>query len=324
MPQLPQNTLGIGIFHPPSEEKPSASPRERLRHGTRLCVTLAQATLQRGSAPIDQVSLVEAGEFEPGAEVLLVHVAEPAAFAVGHVPGAVHVAPAELICGVPPATGRLPSKERLNALFSRLGYRPDLDICAYDDEGGGWAGRFLWTLDVIGHRRWRYLNGGIHAWLAAGKPVATGAGRVPTPTAAQVALDSSPVAEAEDVLRAMNDPDQVIWDVRSAEEFRGERRAAKRAGHVPGAQHLDWLRLKDPDGHLRLMPDLPELLCRHGITPDKAVITHCQTHHRSGLSYMVARLLGFPRIRAYHGSWSEWGNREDLPIAVGDAEVVDG
>ena len=296
------------------------------RRGTslprRLCVTLAQLTTTKRNRPIDQVSLVEAERFEPSAAVLLVYVAEPAVFAAGHIAGSVHVAPAELVCGTPPATGRLPSRERLNGLFSRLGYHPGLDILAYDDEGGGWAGRFLWTLDVIGHRRWRYLNGGIHAWVAAGKPIATGAGYTPTPTAADLALDPSPVAEAEDLLSAMNDADQVIWDVRSAEEFRGERRAAKHAGHVPRAKHLDWLRLKNPDDHLRLSPNLPDLLRRHGISPDKAVITHCQTHHRSGLSYMVARLLGFPRIRAYHGSWSEWGNRDDLPIAVGDAETL--
>lgn len=273
-------------------------------------------------APINQVGLVEAEGFEPDDATLLIYVAEPAVFAAGHIAGSVHVAPAELICGAPPATGRLPSQARLNALFSRLGYRPDIDILAYDDEGGGWAGRFLWTLDVIGHRRWRYLNGGIHAWLAAGKPVAAGAGYIPAQTIVDVTLHPSPVAEAEDVLSAIDDADQVIWDVRSAEEFRGERRAAKRAGHVPGAKHLDWLRLKNPRDHLRLAPKLPELLRRHGITADKSVITHCQTHHRSGLSYMVARLLGFPRIRAYHGSWSEWGNRDDLPIAAGDAQAA--
>ncbi len=273
--------------------------------------------------PISQVSLAEAGEFELGTDTLLVHVAAPAAFAAGHIPGAVHVAPAELICGVPPAVGRLPPTERLNALFSRLGYRPDLDIVAYDDEGGGWAGRFLWTLDVIGHWRWRYLNGGIQAWAAAGKPIDTGAGRIPNPTSVSLTLDLSPVAEAEDLLRAKEDPDQVIWDVRSPAEYRGERREAKHAGHVPGARHLDWLELKDPDDHLRLTSDLPDRLRRRGITGDRAIITYCQTHHRSGLSYMVARLLGFPCVRAYHGSWSEWGNRDDLPIAVGDNHRAD-
>ena len=66
------------------------------------------------------------------------------------------------------APGRLPDPAALEALFAAIGYGPDANIVAYDDEGGGWAGRFLWTLDCIGHRSWRYLNGGLQAWHAAG------------------------------------------------------------------------------------------------------------------------------------------------------------
>jgi len=73
----------------------------------------------------------------------------------------------------------------------------------------------------------------------------------------------------------------------------------------------------DPARQLRLIEHLPELLAAHGISPEKQVITHCQTHHRSGLTYLAARLLGFPRIRAYHGSWGEWGNRDDTPVETG-------
>jgi thiosulfate/3-mercaptopyruvate sulfurtransferase len=72
--------------------------------------------------------------------------------------------------------------------------------------------------------------------------------------------------------------------------------------------------LKDPERATRLVEDLPALLAEHGVDPARPVITHCQSHHRSGLSYMVGRLLGFASIRAYHGSWAEWGNRDDLPI----------
>jgi thiosulfate/3-mercaptopyruvate sulfurtransferase len=248
----------------------------------------------------------------------LIHVADAAAYQQNHLPHALLVEPRELVDGTPPAPGRLPGIDRLEALFSRLGYHKDADFVLYDDEGGGWAGRFAWTLDVIGHRSWTYLDGGIHAWAAAGGELESGPCRYPEPTAVSVQIDREPIAEIEDVLAAMDDPGEDIWDVRSREEYLGQKSGSARAGHIPGAKHLDWMRLKDPERHLRLTEDLPSLLARHGIDPERPAITHCQTHHRSGLSYMVGRLLGFARIRAYHGSWSEWGNRSDLPVAEGE------
>jgi 3-mercaptopyruvate sulfurtransferase SseA len=253
----------------------------------------------------------------PRPGVLLVHVAGAAAYQAAHIAGAVLVEPGELVAGTPPAPGKLPSPGQLEALFTRLGYHPDLDIVVYDDEGGGWAGRFIWTLDIFGHRRWSYLDGGIHAWHAAGLPLASGPGPAPAATPVTLHLDLSPVAEVEDVLAAIDDAGSVIWDARSEAEYLGLRTGSRRAGHVPGAVNIDWQALMDPARQLRLITNLRELLAAHGITPDKRVITHCQTHHRSGLTYLAARLLDYPAIRAYHGSWSEWGNLEDTPVETG-------
>jgi thiosulfate/3-mercaptopyruvate sulfurtransferase len=253
----------------------------------------------------------------PRQDLLLIHVAEAAAYHQAHLPGAVLVEPRMMVSGTPPAPGRLPDQARLNALFSHIGYRPDLKIVVYDDEGGGWAGRFIWTLDVIGHDAWSYLDGGIHAWHAAGLPLEAGPGPDVTPTSVSLSLHRGPIAEQEDVMAAIGDSEQIIWDVRSPEEYRGERSGARRAGHVPTAINLDWMRLKDPARNLCLVSDLPDLLARHGIDGSKRIITHCHSHHRSGLSYLVGRLLGFPDIRGYHGSWAEWGNAEDTPVATG-------
>jgi len=224
------------------------------------------------------------------------------------------VEPRELVDGTPPAPGRLPDLERLQVLFERLGYHPDNEFILYDDEGGGWAGRFAWTLDVIGHEGWSYLDGGIHAWAEIDGELSSGPCRFPTPTSVNFEIHRGPIAEVDDVLAAMDDPNQVIWDVRSREEFLGLRSGSARAGHIPGAHHLDWMQLKDPTRAFRLVENLEGLLSAHAIDPKRPTITHCQTHHRSGLSYMIARLLKFQEIRAYHGSWSEWGNRDDLPV----------
>jgi thiosulfate/3-mercaptopyruvate sulfurtransferase len=264
---------------------------------------------------IDAAAL-EALLADPPDALRLVQVTDAAVFHQYHLPTALCVEPRELVCGVPPASGKLPSLSTLNALFDRLGYSEECEFVVYDDEGGGWAGRFAWTLDVLGHRRWGYLDGGIHAWAARGGALESGHEATPPAASVDLTIDRAPIASLEDVLAAIDDPAQQIWDVRSREEFLGLRSGSARAGHIPGAVNLDWLLLKDPEHDQRLKQDLPALLASHGVDPDKRIITHCQTHHRSGLSYMVGRLLGFSDIRAYDGSWAEWGNRDDTPVTT--------
>jgi thiosulfate/3-mercaptopyruvate sulfurtransferase len=95
---------------------------------------------------------------------------------------------------------------------------------------------------------------------------------------------------------------------------------AQRGGHIPGAINLDWLELIDSNNHMRLkdLSSLQVKLNELGITADKMIITHCQTHHRSGLSYLLMKILGYPHIKGYHGSWGEWGNSDATPIEIGD------
>ena len=242
-------------------------------------------------------------------------------FQQAHIPGSVHLAPASLQCGIKPASGKLPDRQALSELFAGLGLRPDHHVVAADDEGGGWAGRLIWTLDCIGHQRYSLLNGGLVAWIRERHPV-TQAMTTATPSDyAVAAIESDPIAQLQDILSRLGDSQLGIWDARSAEEYAGTRILAQRGGHIPGAAHLEWTELMDQTRNLRLLPlpTIESMLAQRGLTPDKRIVTHCQSHHRSGLTYFVAKLLGYPRIQGYDGSWSEWGNRDDTPIATGTA-----
>lgn len=249
------------------------------------------------------------------ATLLIIDLGKASVYQQVHVPGAVLLNVKELISGVQPSPGKLAPLEQISAVLSSIGLTPDTHVVVYDDEGGAAAGRFIWTLDVIGHSHYSYLNGGIHAWLAAGlTPESTSN----TPAASQytASLKEGASADIDYVMAHYADTDHVIWDARSPEEFDGSMIRAQRAGHIPGAQNYEWTRAVDRQNAMRVRPldDVRAELATLGITGDKTIITHCQTHHRSGFTYLLGKLLGFTRIKGYAGSWSEWGNRPDTPI----------
>ncbi len=247
------------------------------------------------------------------ADLILIDLSSAARYAAGHIPGAQWVDAKRTQLGQPPAPGLLPERTQLEALFADIGHRPDATYVLYDDEGGPWAGRFIWLLDVIGHSRHHFLNGGLQAWISEGRELSqdTPARR---PTQVSLTLHDEPTATRDYLQSRLGDTDVAIWDVRGADEYRGEKLSSARGGHIPGAINFEWTAGMDPQRGMRIRTDIADVLHHLGITPDKEIITHCQTHRRSGFTYVVAKSLGYPRVKAYAGSWAEWGNLPDTPI----------
>lgn len=246
--------------------------------------------------------------------LLIVDLSHPDRYGAGHIPGAFHVHPQQTQRGTPPAPGMLPTPDALQQLVEHIGLSRDHHVVVCDDEGGGWAGRFIWLLDCIGHPHYSFLNGGMLAWQDEDLPLSSEP-PTPGPSDVQVTLESAPSATLEEVVASLDDKDTVVWDARSAAEYRGERTGSAKAGHIPGAINLEWTQAMDPNRAFRLRTDesLQRMLNQVGITPDKRIITHCQSHHRSGLTYLVAKHLGYD-VRGYDGSWAEWGNHPDTPV----------
>ena len=190
-------------------------------------------------------------------------------------------------------------------------------VIVYDDEGGGWAGRLIWTLDMIGHKHYRYLNGGMHSWCQAGFNTETGQTQASASHyTARLNEHALPSVNKDELIAKLGQTNLSIWDARSPQEFSGEKRLTQRGGHIPGAVNFEWTQGMDKTRGLRFkdLTQLRSTLAKQGIVENNEVITHCQTHHRSGFTYLLGKVLGFRDIKAYPGSWSEWGNDANTPI----------
>ncbi|SER05197.1 thiosulfate/3-mercaptopyruvate sulfurtransferase [Amphritea atlantica] len=250
------------------------------------------------------------------ANLLILDLSSAENYHKGHIPGAIHMDPARLLRGHGEVPNKIPEPEQLSRLLGEIGLTPERHVVVYDDQMGPWAGRMIWTLNSIGHQRCSFVNGHLVGWIEAGLPLETQI-NTPTPTLYPVTLTSEYLADIAYIYDHLDASDHIVLDVRSPAEFTGEKIInAKRGGHIPGAVNYEWTRalVSSEQPQLRPAAEIMAELNALGVTPDKTIITHCQTHRRSGLSYLFTKHLGFDKVRCYDGSWFEWGNRDDTPI----------
>ena len=234
-------------------------------------------------------------------------------FAAGHLPLAVHL---DLFGVSLTDTNPAPLDSFLwmiaHLLVSR-GVSADSPVVVYDDRSGMRAARALWFLEFFGHSDARMLDGGYRAWSRGGLPVSTDA-VAPTKGSWVVGRVDETLATWRDVYDRLGLDDAVMLDTRSDGEYDATNVRAKRGGAVPGAVHIEWTRNLGEDGAFKPADELRAMYEGQGVTSDKEVISYCQGGYRAAHSYVALRLLGYPRVRNYLGSWKEWGDREDLPI----------
>ena len=249
-------------------------------------------------------------------ETLLIDITTAESYAKHHIPAAVFFEFKKLISGIAPAPGKLPEISNLSQELAAAGINKEKTIIAYDDEGGGKASRLLWTLDILGFEKLHLINGGLHAWAQAGLGLEATPHFADTVAIEDLEFDQNKIADKEFILANLNNSEVVIWDVRTEEEYTGTKPRATRNGHIPGAVNLNWMDTIDRQNGLRYLPkeQLTSLLESKGLTQDKTIVPHCQTHHRSAHSSILLKCLGYQNVRAYPGSWSEWGNAEDTPV----------
>ena len=248
---------------------------------------------------------------------------DPLLYPSGHVTGAVQVDWA--IDLNDPIRRDYLDKAAFGALMSRIGVTPATTVVFYGDKHNWWACYAFWVFQLFGHSNARVMDGGRLKWEAEGRVLVRGVpAYAPTAYAAPERDDTRIRAYRDQVLRHQASAKPLI-DVRSPAEFSGERthmpeypqEGVLRGGHVPGARNVPWARAANPfDGTFKPAEELRAIYeGEAGLRPADDVVTYCRIGERSSHTWFVLTyLLGYPRVRNYDGSWTEWGNAVGLPI----------
>jgi thiosulfate/3-mercaptopyruvate sulfurtransferase len=242
------------------------------------------------------------------------------AYLRGHLPGAVHIDWSRDIAAPPPPDGHprylLQGPDDFAATMARSGIGDETFVIGYDAEGGHHAARLWLALRRYGHDRMAVMEGGVQKWQREGRPVDTGEVAVRPATFTPRPRDGV-VAGKDDVLAAVRTGDPWLLDVRRDSEYTGAEARAKHGGHVPGAVNILWTDALGEDWMLKGPDELEQMYIDAGFGPETSTITYCQAGVRAAFTHLVLTALGHDDVRTYDGSWEEWGNRDDVPIAVG-------
>ncbi|MGA2874269.1 MAG: sulfurtransferase [Nitrososphaerales archaeon] len=215
------------------------------------------------------------------------------------------------------------TKEQLEALFSRYGITDSTTLVLYGDFNNWFAAFAFWVFKYYGVKDIRVMNGGRKKWIEEDKPLTKDAPTLSTTTYKVSKIDEKLRVYLHDVRDALGKKHIGLVDVRGPKEYSGEILAppeyptehAQRGGHIPGAQNIPWGLAVKEDGTFRTVEELENLYEPKGITADKEIIAYCRIGERSSHTWFVLKyLLGYPDVRNYDGSWTEWGNMVRSPI----------
>ena len=221
-----------------------------------------------------------------------------------------------------PVRRDIPSREAWERLLSESGITNGTRIVFYGDNNNWFAAFAYWVAKIYGHQNATLMDGGRKKWELESRELVKNAPQIqPAPYKASEP-DTSLRAFQPDVREAIGGAGRAMVDVRSPAEFSGEviappgmSETAQRAGHIPGAASVPWAQAANEDGSFKSRDQLEALYTPKGVTPDKQVITYCRIGERSSHTWFVLKeLLGYPNVRNYDGSWTEWGSMIGAPI----------
>ncbi|PWB75046.1 MAG: sulfurtransferase [Anaerolineales bacterium] len=246
---------------------------------------------------------------------------DPLLYSIGHIPGALQVDWFSTLQH--PLRRDFLTREQFEELASELGISNETTVVFYGDKSNWFACYALWLFQYYGHQNLKIMNGGRLKWEKENRPLVKEVPSYQKTTYRAKEPDKSIRAFRDEVLRHSNDRKPLV-DVRSPKEYTGEllhmpnypQEGATRGGHIPGAVNIPWaMAVNEADSTFKSADELRTLYEDRDIKPDGDVVAYCRIGERSSLTWFVLKyLLGYPNVRNYDGSWTEWGNLVDAPI----------
>src|SRR6478752_7580276 len=243
-------------------------------------------------------------------------------YTLGHVPGSVLIDWKADIND--PLTRNIITKQACENLLQRVGVNDDTTLVLYGDFNNWFAAFAFWVFKYYGYKDVRLMNGGRKKWLIEDRDVNKDIPQYSTGNFKASHADNSIRVFLNYVKESLEKGQRVAMvDVRSPKEFTGEILAppeyptehAQRGGHIPGADNIPWAQAVNEDGTFKSADELQKLYQSKGVAADKEVISYCRIGERSSHTWFVLKyLLGYPNVKNYDGSWTEWGNMIDNPI----------
>jgi len=283
-----------------------------------LCLSVGLNTASANGAAQALVSTQWLADNLKTPGLAIIYVGGPASkkenFEMKHVPGAVFLDFMTLM-GTLGDGSTPPDQAKFEALAGSLGVGNDSHVVIHSADTLFGATAY-WLFEYFGHKNLSMMNGSVAKWMNEGLPSASGPTDI-TPATYKASVNAAVFANADEVLKNLNNPKAVIVDVRSTDEYTGAGSPPgienKSMGHVPGAVHLDFYSTNlNNDGSFKSADELKAAYEGKGVTKDKEVIVYCQGGVRAAVSdFALEHILGYPSVKNYVGSWGEWGNRLD-------------
>ncbi len=236
-------------------------------------------------------------------------------FGEGHIPGATYLSLRQLVNPNDPIQGQIATAAGVSEVLSGLGVERDQTLILYDDSRNLQAARAYWVLKYYQHENVRVYNGGSTKWVADGRDLTADITDFSSSSYEAGPADLQIRTTWQYVVDHVGDSSTLFCDVRGPDEHLGRDVRAERGGHIPGSINVEWSSAVNSDGTFKSADALAALYQGAGFTPEKQIITYCQSGVRGAHTWFVlSELLGFPDVRNYDGSWTEYGNNAASPV----------